>query len=223
MKIMEMTNDEKPRERFLEYGVESLSNVDLISIILRCGTKDLNVKEVASNILKEANGINNLSKMGIRELSNIKGLGTVKAITLLSAIELGKRASNKEIVLKMKLDNPKTIHDSFKKDFKNMNKEKLLGIFLDNSKRLITYKTLSLGTINKTIIDPRDIFKEALSNGASSLVLIHNHPSGDLSPSNEDIKVTEDVRKCGILLNIPLLDHIITNGENYMSFYENKL
>lgn len=220
MKIKELDIKEQPRERLLEYGVENLSNSDLISIILRTGTKDVNVKEVANNILKTISNINELSDIGIRELSNIKGVGKVKAITLLAAIELGKRVNNKEIVLKMKLNNSKEIHDSFKIYFKNLNQEKLLGIYLDNKKRLISYKILSVGTINKTIISPRDIYKEGIKTNASSIVLMHNHPSNDLTPSIEDIEMTKKIKECGNFLGISLVDHIITNGEEYISFYD---
>lgn len=220
MKIKELDIKEQPRERLLEYGVENLSNSDLISIILRTGIKDVNVKEVANNILKTISNINELSDIGIRELSNIKGVGKVKAITLLAAIELGKRVNNKEIVLKMKLNNSKEIHDSFKIYFKNLNQEKLLGIYLDNKKRLISYKILSVGTINKTIISPRDIYKEGIKTNASSIVLMHNHPSNDLTPSIEDIEMTKKIKECGNFLGISLVDHIITNGEEYISFYD---
>lgn len=220
MKIEEMSRLEKPRERMLQYGVENLSNADLISIILRSGTKDNNVKEIANKILSEIGSINNLSNVGVRELSKIKGVGLVKAITLISAIELGKRVSNKEIILKMKLNTPKIINDTFKIYYKNATQEKLMAIFLDTQKCLISYKIIFVGTLDSSIIHPREIFNEAIKVCASSIVLIHNHPSGNLSPSNEDLNVTDSIIKSGKMLGIPVLDHIITNGDEYISIYE---
>jgi len=117
MKIKELPKDEMPRERLLQYGVENVSNTDLLSIILRTGTKDISVKELSSTIINRVGGVNNLSNVGIRELSNIKGMGIVKAITLLATIELGRRINSKEVVIKMKLNNVEIVHDAFKKYF----------------------------------------------------------------------------------------------------------
>lgn len=220
MKIKDMPECEKPRERMLEYGVENLSNVDLISIILRNGVKDISVKEVASNILNKIDTINDLSNLGIRELSNIKGVGEVKAITLLASIELGKRVSIKEIRPNMKLTNKDLVHEVFKKYFINEHQEKFLAIFLDNKKCLISYKTLFIGTNNQSIAHPREIFMEAIKAGACGLIVMHNHPSGNVLPSIEDKNITERLIESGHMLGIPLLDHIITNGEEYYSFYD---
>lgn len=218
MKIKEMENESKPREKLLYYGVENLSNTDLISIILRTGTKSFNAMEIASNILKNIGSINNLSKMGVRELSNIKGVGNVKAITLLAAIELGKRVNSKEIKINMSLTNSKAVHESFKRFFQNETQEKFMAIYLNTKKQLINYKILFIGTVDHSIVHPREIFNEAIRLSASSIIIIHNHPTGDIRPSNEDINVTNKIRESGNLLSIPLLDSIITNGEEYYSF-----
>lgn len=220
MKIKDMPECEKPRERMLEYGVENLSNVDLISIILRNGIKDISVKDVAINVLKEVDSINDLSSLGIRELSNIKGVGQIKAITLLASIELGKRVANKETKSNMKLNNKEIVHEVFKKYFINEHQEKFLAIFLDNKKSLISYKTLFIGTNNKSIAHPREIFMEAIKAGASGIIVMHNHPSGNVLPSEEDKNITERLIQSGYMLGIPLIDHIVTNGEEYYSFYD---
>ena len=220
MLIKDLPECEKPRERMLEYGVENLSNVDLSSIILRNGVKDISVKEVAINILNNVESINDLSSLGVRELSNIKGVGPVKAITLLASIELGKRVSIKEAKANMSLSNKEKIHEVFKKFFINENQEKFLAIFLDNKKCLINYKILFIGTNNASIAHPREVFMEAIKANASAVVVMHNHPSGNVLPSEEDKNITEKLIQSGHMLGIPLLDHIITNGEEYYSFYD---
>lgn len=220
MKVKEMPPSFQPRERMLKFGVENLSDIDLLSIILRTGTKDFNVKEVASSIITSVGGLNNLSDVGIRELSKIKGVGNIKAITILSAIELGKRVINKEIEINMVLNTSSSIHEAFKSYFLNINQEKVLAIFLDAKKRLISYKFIFIGTLDRSIIHPREIFNEAIKEHASSLVIMHNHPSNDLSPSKEDISVTNKIKECGDIIGIPLVDHLITNGREYYSFYD---
>lgn len=220
MLIKDLPECEKPRERMLEYGVENLSNVDLLSIILRNGVKDISVKEVAINILNNIESINDLSSLGVRELSNIKGVGQVKAITLLASIELGKRVYTKEAKTNMSLSNKEKIHEVFKKFFINESQEKFLAIFLDNKKCLINYKILFIGTNNASIVHPREVFLEAIKAKASAVVVMHNHPSGNVLPSEEDKNITEKLIQSGYMLGIPLLDHIITNGEEYYSFYD---
>mgnify|MGYP001086553845 CR=1 FL=1 len=220
MKVKEMPPSFQPRERMLKFGVENLSDVDLLSIILRTGTKDANVKEVSSSILASVGSITNMADVGIRELSKIKGVGNIKAITILAAIELGKRVVNKEIEINMLLNNSNIIHETFKSLFLNSQQEKVLAIYLDTKKRLISYKFIFIGTIDRSIIHPREIFNEALKVHASSLILIHNHPSNDLNPSKEDIAITNQIKECGDIIGISLLDHLITNGKEYYSFYD---
>lgn len=223
MSIKDLPVSELPRERLLTFGVSSLSNSDLLSIILRTGVKDISVREISDNILKQIGSLSSLNDIGIRELSNIKGVGQVKAITLLAAIELGKRVSSPEIELKMKLNNTELVHNTFKNQFKNLKQEKFMTIFLDNKKRLISYKILFIGTLDKSIVHPREIFNEALKNNASSIICIHNHPSNDITPSKEDIIFTKQLIESGKIIGIPLIDHIITNGSEFYSFYESKL
>lgn len=223
MKVKDLPTSSQPRERLLQYGVENLSDIDLISVILRTGTKDANVKEVACEILKSVNNINDLGTVGIRELSKIKGVGNIKAITLLAAIELGKRVNNKEIALNMPLTTGIKVHDAFKRLFIGEHQEKLLSIFLDSKKRLISYKIMFIGTLDHSIIHPREIFNEAIKVHASSIIIMHNHPSLDITPSNEDKEVTKKLKECGEIIGIPILDHLITNGKDYYSFYDEYL
>lgn len=218
MKIKELPDTSKPREKLMYYGVENLSNADLLGIILRTGTKDSNAIDLANNILKKVGNINNLANIGVRELSNFKGVGNTKAITILASIEFGKRVTNKSITPKMPLTNSFHVHEAFKSNFKNLKQEKLIAIFLDTRKCLINYKTMFIGTIDSTIMHPREIFNEAIKYSASGIIIMHNHPSGSLIPSKEDINTTRNLMESGKMLGIPIIDSIITNGEEYYSF-----
>lgn len=220
MKLKELPINELPRERLINYGEELLTNEELLSIILRTGTKDISVKEVANNILSKINNINDLNNIEIRELSKIKGVGIVKAITLKASIELGKRVSNIEISNLMKLNNSDIVHNTFKSLFIGLKQEKLLAIYLDNKKRLINYKIITIGTKDETMFHPRDIIYNAIKCNASGIIIMHNHPSNDINPSSADIKMTNVlIESCNIVC-IPLLDHLITNTKDYYSFFK---
>ena len=223
MKLKDLDISEYPRERLLKYGVENLSDNDLLSIVLRCGTKGLSVKEVSSIILNKIGNLSNLSNITFDELLSIKGIGKTKAITLISCIELAKRINSKEFNAKMPLTNPKDINDVYKKYFLNIEQVKFLVIFLNNKKQLIKHKILFIGTIDKSIVHPREIIKEACSLSSSYIIVMHNHPSLDVNPSNEDIAFTLKLKSIMQTVGIPLLDHIITDGVNYYSFYENNV
>ena len=224
MKLKELPATELPRERLINNGVENLTNEELLSIILRTGTKNMNVKEVSNNILSSLNSINDLSNIDLYELSKIKGVGIVKAVSLKASIELGKRVSNIEINNLMKLNNADIIHDTFKSLFVGLKQEKLLAIYLDNKKRLINYKVITIGTKDQTMFHPRDIIYNAIKCNASGIIIMHNHPSLDITPSNADIEMTNILINSCNIVGIPLLDHLITNTKNYYSFFkENNL
>lgn len=224
MKLKELPVTELPRERLINNGVENLTNEELLSIILRTGTKNRNVKEVSNNILSSIKSINDLSNIDLYELSKIKGVGIVKAVSLKASIELGKRVTNIEINNLMKLNNADIIHDTFKSLFIGLKQEKLLAIYLDNKKRLINYKIITIGTKDQTMFHPRDIIYNAIKCNASGIIIMHNHPSLDITPSNADIEMTNILINSCNIVGIPLLDHLITNTKNYYSFFkENSL
>ena len=219
--IKDIPLSERPRERLKKYGVESLSDEELLSIILRCGSKDLSVKVLSENILKNFNEISNLRYITVNKLQNIKGIGEVKAITLIASIELGRRVyyrNNKNII---SLNNSKKIYDYIKYDLKDKKQEYFYSIYLDSKKQLIDKKLLFMGTLNKSIIHPREIFKYAYLFSASSIICVHNHPSGNVNPSNEDIIFTKSLVEIGVLQGINIIDHIIVGNDTYYSFYEN--
>ena len=220
MKLKELPVNELPRERLVNNGVENLTNEELLSVILRTGTKNMNVKEVSNNILSNISNINELNNFDLYELSKIKGVGMVKAVTLKASIELGKRVSNIEISNLMKLNNADVIHDTFKSLFIGLKQEKLLAIYLDNKKRLINYKIITIGTKDQTMFHPRDIIYNAIKCNASGIIIIHNHPSLDITPSKADIEMTNTLIESCNIVGIPLIDHLITNTKDYYSFFK---
>lgn len=221
MRFNDILKEEKPRERLVKYGVERVSNEELLAIILKTGSKKYNVKEVASNILSSYGDIKNLKDVRINNLTKIDGIGKVKAIELIAAIELGRRVYYEEEYKDMiTLTNPKVIIEYFNKLFKGENQECFYVVYLDSKNKYIDKKLVFKGILNKSLIHPRDIFKEAYLLSACNFICIHNHPSGDATPSMEDINVTKMLSEIGKLHGIRLLDHIIIGNNNYYSFYE---
>ena len=220
LKIKDIPKNERPRERLLKYGVENLSNEELLSIIIKTGTKDYSVKAISQILLNELKDIKNLKNITLNKLTNIKGIGKVKAIELLASIELGKRVFEKEKKIEIKLNNSSIIYEYFKDKFINEKQENFYAIYLDSKSNLIAYKLLFKGTLNSSCVHPREIFKYAHLESAYSIIVMHNHPSGDSTPSKEDEKTTKPLKEIGKLMSIPIVDHIIFGKDNYFSFYE---
>ena len=212
--------NERPRERALKDGVEYLSNEELIAIILKTGTKNYNVKTLSSKILSNLKDIHDLKNITVSSLTLIPGIGKVKAIELLAALELGKRVYYNVNKTRVKLNNSKKIFEYFKDIFINENQENFYAIYLDSKSKLISYRLLFKGTINTSCVHPREIFKYAFLESAYSIIVMHNHPSGDSSPSKEDEEVTSTLFNIGKMMAIPVVDHIVFGKEEYFSFYE---
>lgn len=222
MLIKEMLDEEKPRERLIKYGVNNLSNEELIAIILRTGSKEVSVRDLARQIINNVKSINDLKYLSISELSKIKGLKKVKAVTLIAAIELGRRVYDEHIINDKIIINSTTIaYNYFSKLLKSSHQEQFLAIYLDTKKKLIDYKILFKGTVDYSLVHPRDIFKEAYRLSASSIIIMHNHPSGEVTPSNDDQKLTNQLVEISKLMCIPIIDHLIIGQDNYYSFLEN--
>ena len=217
--IKEIPIDERPRERLKKVGVENISNIELISIILKNGTKNKNVRDLSIEILNTYD-ISNLKEISINDLTNIKGIGEVKAIELIAAIELGKRIFLNEIKPLKILDTPEKIWQASRYLFNSKKQEYFYCFYFDNKQRLIERKLLFMGTINKSVTHMREIFKEAYKVSASSIVCLHNHPSNDIKPSKEDIRFTRNLFKTGEIQGIPVVDHIIVGDNTFYSFYE---
>lgn len=216
--IREMPESERPRERFKKYGVSALSNEELLSILLRTGTKLKSVKELSLDILNEID-INELVNYDFTSLKNIKGVGEVKAITILSAIEFGKRVLSRSDLVKQ----IKTGDDVFylvKDDMENCLQEKFMVVYLDTKKYVINKKVIFVGTVNNSSITPRDVFREAVKLNSASMILVHNHPAGSILPSYEDVYLTNEFIKLGKMMGISVIDHLIIGKNKYYSFRE---
>ena len=219
--IKEIPTSERPRERLKKYGSGSLSNQELLAIILKTGTKNKNVTELALDILKEY-PIENLQDISINKLTQIKGVGEVKALELLAVIELGRRIYIKTTKELKKLSSAKEIFLATRHLFINQHQENLYALYFNTKQELIETKLLFIGTVNESIVHPRELFKEAYRLSATYIVCLHNHPSNDTTPSQADIFFTEQIRNTGIMHGIKVVDHIIVGQDNFYSFYENK-
>ncbi|NLC47737.1 MAG: DNA repair protein RadC [Tenericutes bacterium] len=219
IRIKDLSPEEKPRERLLKYGVSSLSNEELISIIIKTGTKNYSVKVLSSLILKEFESIEKLRTVSVNKLMNIKGIGLVKSLELISALELGKRVYYNSNKINVLLNNSSLIYEHFKDLFYNEDQEAFYAIYLDSKSKLISYRMLFKGTINKSTIHPREVFKYAFIESAYSIIIMHNHPSGDATPSIEDDEVTNSMFQIGKVMLIPVVDHIIFGNKCYYSYY----
>ena len=220
--IRQIPIEERPRERLVKYGAKSLSTEDLIAIIMKTGTKDYSSKYLASQILRKVKNIPDLKNITLNSLIKINGIGAVKAIEFLAALELGRRVyESKPLENNLKFNGAKKIYDYFSSELNGLTQEHFICLYLDQSKKLIEKKLLFKGTLNKSLIHPREIFKWAYLSSAAYIICVNNHPSSNVIPSNEDINVTNMLVKIGHLQGIPVIDHVIIGNNNYYSFYEN--
>lgn len=220
--IKEVPIEERPRERLVRYGARNLSSEDLIAIILKTGTRDCSSRYLAEQILKMVNNVADLKGMTLSKLIKINGIGAVKAIEFLAALELGRRVyDSKPLDSDLRCNSAQKIFKHFRSEFAGLEQEYFYCLYLSQQKRLIGKKLLFKGTLNRSLIHPREIFKEAYLSSAAYIICIHNHPSGNVIPSSEDINVTNNLVKIGNLQGIPVIDHVIIGNNNYYSFYEN--
>ena len=220
-KIKNIPIDDRPRERLINKGANSLSNEELLAILLGSGTKNLSVKSLSSLILTKSGSISDLSKLTYHDLIKIKGVGKAKACTVLSLIELSKRINRKtESVEKIKFNSPDKIFNFYKTVIDD-DQEEFYVIYLDAKKRVIKDKLLFIGTVNHSLVHPRDIFKNAYNLNSSFIICMHTHPSKDPNPSQNDLLVTKRIKKIGEIMGIKLIDHIIITKNDYYSFLEN--
>ena len=216
-------NGDKPRERLYNYGSENLSNEELISIILKTGSKNYSVKEVALKILEVVGDVSKLKDIGINTLMKIDGIGRVKAIEIKAALELGRRVyKNNDGIENIKFNSADGIYNYFFDLLGDKKQEYFYCVYVDTKGKYIDKKCLFIGTINSSIVHPREVFKEAYLLSANGIICVHNHPSGDSTPSKEDKVITKKLKEISIIHGINLIDHIIIGNGNYYSFYEDK-
>ncbi|MBQ6135452.1 MAG: DNA repair protein RadC [Bacilli bacterium] len=218
-RIKDLPSAERPRERLKNMGVFNLTDKEIIAILLKTGTKKQNVEEVAIALLKEYS-LDQFSNLRIADFQKIKGIGEVKAIEILASVELGKRIFLRDHKRLIRMENAKMIWESAKYLFTGLKQECFYCYYFNTKQELIEKKLIFMGTINSATTHTREIFKEAYLISASTIVCLHNHPSGDVHPSKADISFTERLIRTGEIQGIPVVDHIIVSEDTYYSFYE---
>ncbi len=219
MKLKELISEDKPREKLLKKGAEYLTDSELLAIILRTGNKSESVTELSNRILKRIGGVKNLKNMTINTLTKIEGIKLGKASSILASFELAKRALKNDEPIKFK--NTIDMYNYIKNDFLYELQEKFIILLFDKQFKLIKKCEVFKGTIDAVNVYPREIFKEALKENASFIVLAHNHPGGEVMPSIQDDEITKILVKNGQLIGIKVIDHLIVTQNSYFSYYEN--
>ncbi|MCY6485072.1 DNA repair protein RadC [Clostridium aestuarii] len=219
-RIMDLPKNERPRERLLRYGGDNLSNSELLAIILRTGTSKENVLNLSTRILKESGGLNELLSSNAEEFMSLNGIGPAKAAQLLAVSELFKRFKAFKSGEFYAIKQPKDAVNLVMEEMRYLKEEHLRVIMLNTKNRVTCIKDVSIGTLNSSIVHPREIFSEAIKKNSAAIIICHNHPSGDPTPSSEDINVTYRLKECSELLGIGLLDHLIIGNGIYVSLKE---
>jgi len=218
MRIKDLPNDSKPRERFVKYGAEALSDAELFAILLRTGTKNENVIEVANKLISEY-GLDKLFECSLKELEKIKGIGPSKAMQILTIAEIQKRINNSKNPVK-KISRAEDVFNYFYERLKDEKQENFYILILNNQNNIIKEQLISKGVLDAAILHPREVFKPAIKNSASKIILVHNHPSGNPEPSPEDLDITKQLIDAGKLIDIKILDHVIIGEGKWWSWVE---
>jgi len=212
---------EQPREKLMNHGVAYLSVSELLAILLRTGTKNASALSLGNEIVSKCgDDLMELHQITLEELCMIEGIGESKACQILAAIELGKRLKQSTIMRKAKLSSPNEVVTFFSAELNESKVEKFIAVLLNTKNEVINWDVISIGSLNASIVHPREVFNRAIKRSAASLIVVHNHPSGHIDPSREDINITKRLFEAGQLIGIPLIDHIIIGRDKYYSFKE---
>lgn len=218
--IRDFPQDERPRERFIKNGPQSLSNHELVAILLRTGTKDESVLQLSNRLLTNFEGLRLLKGATLEEITEIKGIGEAKAIQILAAVEIGRRIANLNYNERYVIRSPEDGANYVMNDMRFLSQEHFVCLYLNTKNQVLHKQTIFIGSLNASIVHPREVFREALKRSAASIICLHNHPSGDPAPSREDIEVTKRLVECGKMLGIELLDHLIIGENKFVSLKE---
>lgn len=222
--MKELPEDERPYERLEALGAKALSDAELLSIILRTGGRDHTSVDLARQVLSLSDKkLCGLHQCRMEELQQIRGIGRVKAIQLKALAELAIRMAKADAVYRYRINSPKSIAKIYMEEMRYLDKEHIKVVFLDTKNGILSDIYISIGTVNASLVDPREVFKEALTRGAVNIILLHNHPSGDPSPSSDDIDVTKRLVKAGEVIGIKVIDHLIIGDGTYLSMKERGL
>jgi DNA repair protein RadC len=224
IKISALAEDERPREKLLLRGKAALSDAELIAILIGSGTRSMSAVDLSRHILSSVNNsLSDLAKLTIKDLQKFKGIGEAKAISIVSAMELGRRRKTEQPTAKLKITSSSDIYKIMAPDLQDEQVEHFYVVLLSRNNSVLKKQLISSGGTNAAIADPKIIFKHALDNLASSMILVHNHPSGNLKPSDADRRLTEKLASAGKNLDIPVLDHVIFTDVGYFSFADEGL
>lgn len=221
--IKDLPLEERPREKMREQGAGRLSNAELLAIILRTGYREETAIHLAEKVIFRAGGLRFLPDLTLEELQKIKGIGLAKAVQVQAALELGRRMAASLRPKTLSLSSPQEVADYLMEEMRYYRKEYFKIILLNTKNQIISLEDVSVGSLNSSVVHPREIFNVSIKKSAAAIILVHNHPSGDPHPSQEDLKVTTRLVDAGKILGISVLDHIIIGEKNYFSFKEKGL
>ncbi|SDT29861.1 DNA replication and repair protein RadC [Paenibacillaceae bacterium GAS479] len=221
--LKEWPEEERPRERMLQYGAEALSHAELLAILLRTGTPKETAVHLASRILQQSGSLRGLVDMGHSELTRIKGIGPAKALQIRAGIELGRRLARSRQGEAVIVRRPQDAADYLMEDLRYLKVEHFVCLFLNTKNHIVARETLSVGTLNASLVHPREVFRAAIRHGCASIICAHNHPSGDPTPSPEDEALTRRLQEAGELVGIEVLDHIVIGEGRFISLKEQGL
>jgi len=220
--VRDLPKTERPREKLLSSGAAALSNAELLAILLRTGTREESVLHVAERLLAhyQEQGIASIVNLSASQLSELKGIGPAKAVTVLAAVELGRRIGEKAAAKHDIIHGPDDVAAYAMPHLRYARKEHFMVLLLNMKNHVLSLQTISVGSLNASIVHPREVFQVAIQHAAAGMILLHNHPSGDPTPSREDIAVTERLVQAGKIMDIPVLDHVIVGDNKYISLKE---
>ncbi|MBI4152325.1 DNA repair protein RadC [Candidatus Woesearchaeota archaeon] len=219
MNILSLPQDLRPRERLQKQGVQALSDAELLALLLRTGNRQENAVVLATRLLQQ-HSLVSLSRARLTDLQKLSGVGIAKACEIAACFELSRRVQSYPEEKHLKISTPQDIMTFISPELSHLQQEHCVGIFLDTRNQIIKKETIFIGTVNASVIHPREILKVGISEGAAAFILVHNHPSGDPQPSDEDVVVTNQLREAGKIIGIEFLDHIIIGKRKYYSFKE---
>jgi DNA repair protein RadC len=223
MMLRDVPNEERPRERMQQFGANALSNAELLAVLLRTGTVAESAVRLAQRLLKQSGGIRSLADMSTNDLTSIKGIGSAKALQIQAGIELGRRLARSSLGETITIRSPADVANYMMEDLRYLQKEHFVCLFLNTKNHVIAQETLSMGSLNSSIVHPREVFRAAIKRGSASIICLHNHPSGDPTPSPEDISMTARLVEAGEIIGIDVLDHVIIGDQRFVSLKEQGL
>ncbi|KJS03871.1 MAG: hypothetical protein VR68_00330 [Peptococcaceae bacterium BRH_c4a] len=217
-KIKDMPEDQRPRERLIREGVRALSDPELLAIVLRTGCSRKSAVELATDVLSLFAGLKNLVQAGVEELSAVKGMGAAKAAQLKAALEIGRRVATVSESSRPSIKGPEDAAVMVMEEMRHLDREHFCALLLNTKHQVLARETISVGTLNASVVHPRELFKAAIKKSAAAVILVHNHPSGDPDPSREDLEITRRLQDAGSIIGIEVLDHIIIGDNKFCSF-----